>query len=65
MSYEALDSLVDDTLMWIESGGVDDELLNGVAEKRKLAAELIDIIYGPCDSSEFDEKMAVIDELYL
>lgn len=56
MSYDELDKLVDDKLMWIECDGVNDELPDGIAEDGKLAAELIDIIYGPYDGSNFDEE---------
>ena len=49
MSYEALDDLVDNNLMWIECDGVDDNLPEGITEEGKLASELIDIIYGPYD----------------
>ena len=57
MSYDELDALVNDKLMWIECDGVDDNLPNGITEEGKLAAEIIDIIYGPYDSTEINEEM--------
>ena len=47
MTYEELDALVDEKLMWLECDGVDDSLPNGITDEGKLAADLINIIYGP------------------
>lgn len=59
MSYDELDALADKKLMWMECDGVDDSLPNGITEEGKLAAEIIDIIYGPYDGSKIDEEMEV------
>jgi len=59
MSYEKLDSLVDDKLMWMECDGVDDSLPNGITGEGKIAAELIDIIYGPYDREEISTAVGV------
>jgi hypothetical protein len=57
MSYDELDALADDKLLWMECDGVDDSLPNGITENGKLAAGLIDIIYGPYDEDEDEEDM--------
>jgi hypothetical protein len=57
MSHDELDALVDDKLMDMECDGVDDNLPDGITEDGGLAADLIDIIYGPYDSAEFDKEM--------
>jgi hypothetical protein len=54
MSGDELDALVNDELMWIESDGVDNNLPNGITDEGKLAADLIDIIYGPYNSAEME-----------
>ena len=62
MTYQQLDKLVDDKLMWLECDGVDDTLPGGINEEGKLAAELIDIIYGPYEDSWNEDFVDLDDE---
>ena len=45
MSYDELDKLADEKIIPVECDG---------AENWKVAAEIVDIIYGPYDSDEFN-----------
>ena len=54
LTYSQMDVMVDDTLMWIECDKDNPD--------RKIAAEIIDSIYGPYDSTEFDTEMSENDE---
>ncbi len=55
MSQEDLSDLVDNKLMWLECDGVDNKIPNGISEEGAMAADIIDIIYGPYDGSKYEE----------
>ena len=47
MSFDELDKLVDEKLMWMECDGAGNIFPGGIEEERELAADLVDVIYGP------------------
>ena len=56
MSYDELDALVDDVLIELECDGAEEGASDESRENTSLAADIIDIIYGPYDGAEQAEE---------